>query len=99
MSTVRFIAASGLALLFGFAHAQNSSTTASTAAQPPLTQGISSVEKNLKKNPDNKGLQTASERLKENQERLEEAQRADRPSRPEIAQRPEKIDRPQRPGR
>jgi len=107
MSAIRLIVACFLTLSFGVAYAQ-----APTSSAKPLDQGISSVDKNLKNNPDNKGLQTASERLKANQERFEEqqtkteqrvehakAQRADRFSRPDFAQRPETFDRPQRPGR
>lgn len=36
----------------------------------PVSQGVASVEKNLQKNPDNKGLQNASERLKENEAKI-----------------------------
>lgn len=66
--------------------------------QPPLTQGISSVDKNLERDPDNEGLQTASERLKTNQERLEE-RRASTPERPDFAHRPDRFERPQIPTR
>lgn len=87
MSALRFAVASSFALLFGAAYAQ---AQAPTTANTPLTQGISSVDKNLKKNPDNKGLQTASERLKENQARFEqrEVTSLDRPLRPERIERP-----------
>lgn len=94
MSALRFAVASSFALLFGVAYAQ---TPAPTTADTPLTQGISSVDKNLKKNPDNKGLQTASEQLKENQERFAQRQ-ATTDQRIEDA-RAERFDAPVRPDR
>jgi hypothetical protein len=45
-------------------------------ANQPVAQGAASVEKNLGKQPENKGLQNASERLKENEGKTEE-KRAD----------------------
>lgn len=83
--------AAALVVAFGVASAQ----TTAPAPQAPLTQGISSVDRNLERDPDNKGLQTASDRLKANQERLEEQ----RPTRPDFAQRPAGFERPQGPMR
>lgn len=40
---------------------------AQTAAPLPGDQGLSSVNKNLEKNPDNKGLKNADEKLRQNQ--------------------------------
>jgi Skp family chaperone for outer membrane proteins len=40
-----------------------------TPAKVPGDQGAASVNKNLEKNPDNKGLQNAAERLKTNKEK------------------------------
>lgn len=45
----------------------------------PVAQGAASVDKNLSKNPDNKGLQNASEQLKENEAKIAE-KRADKTS-------------------
>lgn len=41
-------------------------------ANQPAAQGAASVNKNLGANPDNKGLQNASERLKENEDKVAE---------------------------
>jgi hypothetical protein len=108
MSRVPMIGMAALALVFSAASAQTTTPT----TQTPLTQGITSVDKNLERDPDNKGLQTASERLRINQERLEEqkaktatrveeakAQQDARSSRPDFAQRPVRIERPQAPMR
>jgi len=106
MSRLQPFVASVFVLLFGVANAQ--STSDSTSTRKPLDQGISSVEKNLEKNPDNKGLRNAKERLQENQERFEArkaeraerlAQRPDRPERAERAERPERPERADRGGR
>ena len=42
------------------------------AANEPVTQGATSVNKNLSNDPDNKGLQKASEQLKENEAKIAE---------------------------
>jgi len=113
MTKFRLLLASGLVLSFAVAQAQTANT--STASKPPLTQAQTSVGGNLEKNPDNKGLKNAAERLKENQERLEtrksatadriesaKAVRAEKPMRPEKAERPQKperVERVERPGR
>lgn len=48
----------------------------STQTKVPGDQGIASVNKNLEKNPDNKGLKNASEHLKQNREKhLEQVKR------------------------
>ena len=49
---------------------------AADTANQPVAQGATSVNKNLSKNPDNKGLQRAAEQLKENEEKIAE-KRAD----------------------
>jgi TolA-binding protein len=36
----------------------------------PVSQGAASVDKNLARDPDNKGLQRASEQLEENQQKI-----------------------------
>lgn len=99
MSTIRLLSIASLVLGVAAVHAQTA--PANGSAQPPLTQGISSVDKNLKRDPDNKGLQNADQRLQTNQERLEarkakvdarvdtaKAQRMERPERPDHAGRP-----------
>lgn len=68
----------------------------------PLEQASESVNKNLQKHPDNRGLQNASRRIAENQERIaaqraaREQRRAERESRLG-AERP--LRGPERPGR
>jgi TolA-binding protein len=109
MSTLRFVAAVVSALLVGAVQAQ---TPGPSSGKTPLTQGIESVDKNLQKDQDHKGLQTASERLKANQERFEarrettderideaRARRVERAERPELVERPEHFDRPEKPER
>lgn len=98
MSTIRFLAIAGL--LFGVAAAQAQTVSNNGAAQPPLTQGTTSVDKNLKRDPDNKGLQNADQRLQTNQNRLE-ARKAKVETRVDTAkaQRMERPDRPERAGR
>ena len=53
-------------LAAGSSFADETSTTA-PAQKLPGDQGLASVNKNLEKNPENKGLQNASEQLKRNQ--------------------------------
>lgn len=109
MSLLRLLVAGGLALSLTAAYAQTTTGSTATNDKKPLDQARTSVEKNLEKDPDNKGLQNAAERLKENQERIEarknekrersetaKVERAERPSRPEAPQRPEKLERPAR---
>ena len=69
-----------------------STTTATTTTKGPVSGGLASVQKNLKDNPDNKGLQNAEQRLLTNQERIE-AKRADTATRVEKAQRVDKVER------
>lgn len=64
----------GIALTFGaifLSIGAGTSHAAAPKAPEPLSQARESVDKNLQKNPDNKGLQNADERLKANQERHE----------------------------
>lgn len=42
----------------------------------PVAQGAASVDKNLSKNPDNKGLQNASEQLQDNKAKIAEKRTA-----------------------
>jgi len=58
--------AAGTMFLLGIA---STSYAADTATKQPLDQSIESVDKNLAKDPDNKGLQNAAERLQTNKER------------------------------
>lgn len=84
----------------------SSTGTVTTTSQPPLTQGIKSVSKNLERDPDNKGLQNAQQRLLDNQTR-QELQRTEREHRVETAklervervERAERVERPERPSR
>lgn len=79
-----------------------------TTATLPGDQGVASVNKNLESNPDNKGLQTAAEQLKQNQlkqaeqtklrsgkqEKHMEQHMEKRTERHEAMGRPAKIERP-----
>lgn len=67
MSTTHYILS---ALLLASASIAQAQTT--PPAKVPGDQGIASVNKNLEKNPDNKGLQNASEHLKKNREKHQE---------------------------
>lgn len=60
MTKLKLISVAILLATASVAHAQ-------TAAPLPGDQGITSVNKNLEKNPDNKGLLNADEKLKQNQ--------------------------------
>lgn len=46
------------------------------SANQPVSQGAASVNKNLSKDPDNKGLQNASEQLQENEAKVAEKRAA-----------------------
>lgn len=52
-----------------FLCAAGTSYAADTDAKQPLDQAVKSVDKNLAKDPDNKGLQNAAGRLQTNKER------------------------------
>ena len=58
----------GTLLLLGAASTSHAADAA-TKQKQPLDQAIKSVDKNLAKNPENKGLQNAAGRLQTNQER------------------------------
>lgn len=98
MSTIRFLAIVGL--VFGVTAAQAQTAPNTGSAQPPLTQGMTSVDKNVKRDSDNKGLRNADQRLQTNQNRLE-ARKAKVEARVDTAkaQRMERPDRPERAGR
>ena len=72
-------AALGAALLIGGTHlalaAGTSSTTTTATPQQPLSQALTSVDKNLDKNLDNPGLRNAKERLERNQARIEKTEK------------------------
>ena len=110
MSTARIIAAIVSALVVGAAYAQTS--TKPSDDKTPATQGAASVEKNLERDPDNKGLENASRRIKRNQERFadrhdnrvdrrddDRVERAERPERGERPERAERMERAERSGR
>ena len=102
----------GTLLLLGVA---SSSHAADAATKQPMDQAIKSVDKNLAKDPDNKGLNNAAERLQTNKERQakkREAQKAKRDAKrdrqaarrsehnkAERTERMEKAERPEAMGR
>ncbi len=93
MNTMRLIAAS-----LACAALSTQAQTAPTAPpQPPLSQGLSSVEKNLARDPDNQGLQNAQQRLQANQLR-QETHRVTVDQRIDAA-RLNRVERPTRPNR
>lgn len=67
-------------------------------SRQPIDQGIESVSKNIARDPDNKGLQNAGQRLFENQIR-QSAHREQGPGSIERVERVERVERPQRPER
>lgn len=83
--------------------------TATTTTRQPIAQGLSSVRKNLERDPDNKGLQNAEQRLTANMARQElhrtereqrvETAKAERIERVARVERVERMERPERPGR
>jgi hypothetical protein len=82
------VAAATLATL-GIANAQTTM---------PATQGLDSVDKNLKRDPDNRGLLNAQQHIETNQKRFAE-HKADKAERVEKAERVDRPDRPERPER
>lgn len=91
MYKARIAIAIGTVFLLGAASASyaagepgKGSATSANATKEPISQGITSVDKNLAKDPGNKGLQTAAQKLDANQQRIEEkraekaAKRADK---------------------
>lgn len=62
MTKLNYISAVVLLAAASVAHAQ----TPPTAPKLPGDQGVTSVDKNLAKDPDNKGLQNADEQLRKN---------------------------------
>jgi hypothetical protein len=86
------LAAASVVILTGIGPANAGTST-------PGTQGLDSVDKNLAKDPDNRGLENAQDRIERNQARhaAHEAAMADRPERAERVEHVEKVDRPERP--
>jgi hypothetical protein len=102
-----------IALAFGvllqlFAASPGFSATA--GSREPLSQAQESVDKNLQKSPDNKGLQNAAGRLQANQERIESKRTGQKkakrrakkvvkirkaPKQPEVAQERERSEPPE----
>jgi hypothetical protein len=91
MSRISTVLGTMLALTVFSAHAQTSPTTTGTVKKP-LSQAIKSVGKNLSKDPDNKGLQNASEKLDANQQKIEE-RRADRIEKSGSIEKADKVDK------
>jgi hypothetical protein len=96
MHTLRVVAVVVSTLFVGAAWAQTGNPSDDKA---PMTQGAASVQKNLERDPDNKGLKNASARIKANQERFEanREKRADR--REDRVERAEHFERPEHGGR
>jgi len=70
------------------------------AANEPVSQGAASVNKNLTNNPDNKGLQTASEQLKENEAKIAAKRaQADKTAQDAKSGHDSKAERPAKPER
>lgn len=104
MHKTRAVIAAGTLLLLsvaGTSHADDPAT------KQPLDQAMESVDKNLARDPDNKGLQNAAERLQTNKERHEKKRAEQKAKRQKHkddqaekrAERPEKPARPEKPGR
>jgi hypothetical protein len=103
MYALRVVAVVVSTLFVGAAWAQSS--TSKPDDKMPMTQGAASVDKNLERDPDNKGLKNAGNRIKRNQERFEDRRdkradrREDRVERAERAERPERAEHAERPDR
>jgi hypothetical protein len=96
----------GTAFLLGAASASYAAET--TVQSKPLDQALESIDKNLAKDSDNKGLLNAKEHLKANQlrqearaekhtekdELTEKVEQHEKAERPEKAERAEKAERP-----
>ncbi|SRR5712691_211862 len=96
MKNANLLFALGSAVFFaGTVHAQTTPGNSNSASQPkpPLAQAAESVGKNLVRDPDNRGLQNASQRIADNI--------ADRQARMDARDAPTSFDRPMfdRPGR
>ena len=81
--------AAAAVILLGSIGISNAQTTA------PATQGLTSIDKNLAKDPDNRGLENAQDRHERNQLRQETREKADRDHVARL-ERPERPDRPER---
>ena len=71
MIKVNYISAVILLAAASVAHAETTTTTTTTKTLPG-DQGIASVNKNLERDPENKGLKNASEQLERNRLKHEE---------------------------
>ena len=91
----KLLAAVSAMLLLGIA---GSAAAADTGSKEPGDQGLTSIDKNLRKDPDNRGLENAQDRHERNQLRQETREKADRDhvARLERPERPERPDRPER---
>ena len=81
---------------------------ANAGTNTPGTQALDSIDKNLAKDPDNRGLENAQDRIERNQkrhaahkaamaERAEKAEHMEKAERAEKVEHVEKVDRPERP--
>jgi len=102
----KLLAAVSATLIFGATSAAKADDM--PGADGPGSQGLTSVDKNLTRDPDNRGLTNAQQRIEDNiQDRKDrKAGKADRDDNTgaeddntgaEKAERPEKADRPDRP--
>ena len=91
----KLLATTSAALLLGMVGVAKA---ADTDTKEPGDQALTSINKNLQKDPDNRGLLTAKQRIERNQARQEARETADRDNmlRPD---RPARPDRPEHPGR
>lgn len=109
MHKTRAVIAAGTLLLLSIA---GTSHADDPATKQPLDQAMESVDKNLARDPDNKGLQNAAERLQTNKERHEEKReakeqkrhekrlkQAEKKAKREEAEHRVKAERPGRPAR
>lgn len=108
MTKLNYISAVVLLAAASVAHAQ----TAATAPKLPGDQGATSVNRNLAKDPDNKGLQNAAEQLKENkakhaaqrtekqedkmEKKSERAESREKMERADKIEHPSKVERPEK---
>ena len=109
MHKTRALIAAGTLLLLSFS---GTSHADDPATKQPLDQAIESVDKNQARDPDNKGLQNAAERLQTNKERHEKKReakeqkrhekklkKAEKKAKREEAEQREKAERPEKPAR
>ena len=106
----KLLAAVSALVIFGAVGVANAQ--AAETKNVPGDQALKSVDRNLAKDPDNRGLQNAQERIERNQDRREMTDKAHKAKKvkadndhasahekPEHAAKPERAERPDRPQR